>query len=420
MRPRSKATIDRHLVALALLLSAFGVAMVYSAGQLERTTAYENYWIRQIEWVAVGAACAYAVSRTQERFIEAIAVPAYGMMLVMLVMLLVGFGTGAGTAKTTHSWLTLFGRRVGQPSELAKLAVVLMLAKVLGARRDAPSSLRELWKPMVVVGVPWLLIMRQPDLGTGMVLVGIFFAMLFWAGVSASLLILLASPGISLILAFNTGLWGAWFLIVLAMVILPKNKPFIWDSVIIVSANIALGAIAPAVWDHIDPYKRDRLLSFLNPEATAQNAGYNLMQSQVAIGSGGWIGKGFTLGTQKRLLFLPERHTDFIVPVIGEELGFIGVMIALGMLCVLMLRAVRIATRSLDPYSGLVAFGIAAAWCVHVLVNVGMTIGLMPITGIPLPFFSYGGSFMLACWLSVGLLVRISASGRGRADSLAI
>jgi rod shape determining protein RodA len=158
---------------------------------------------------------------------------------------------------------------------------------------------------------------------------------------------------------------------------------------------------------------------FLDPQADPRAAGYQLLQSQVAIGSGGLVGKGFTLGTQKRLAFLPERHTDFIFPVIAEELGFIGVTIALGLLGVLLLRVIRIATRSLDPFAGLVALGLASAWLVHIVVNVGMSVGLMPIAGIPLPFFSYGGSFMLATWIGIGLLARMSSAGRGRADMMA-
>ena len=145
-----------------------------------------------------------------------------------------------------------------------------------------------------------------------------------------------------------------------------------------------------------------------------------MIQSQVAIGSGGWLGKGFTLGTQKRLAFLPAQHTDFIFPVVGEELGFAGVIAALVLFMLLFLRCVRVASRATDSFASLVAFGLVSTWFVHLLINVGMTLNLMPITGIPLPFFSYGGSFMLACWLAVGIEVRLSSEGRGRADMLAI
>jgi rod shape determining protein RodA len=162
-----------------------------------------------------------------------------------------------------RGWLTVGGVRLGQPAELAKVAVVLMLAKVLAARRDPPKSLVELWLPALVVLVPWLLVMAQPDLGTGMVFVGIFFAMLFWAGVSARLLLLAASPAISLLLAFNTGLWGAWFLILIAVVL--WYKPYVVEGVVLIVTNVAMGVLAPILWDKLAPHQRARLLVFLDP-----------------------------------------------------------------------------------------------------------------------------------------------------------
>ena len=308
--------------------------------------------------------------------------------------------------------------RLGQPSELAKIAVILMLARILASRKVAPRSLMDLWQPALAVAVPWILIMRQPDLGTGIVFVGIFFAMLFWAGASWQLLVLVASPVVSLILAFSTGLWGAWFLVLIALVL--WYRPYLVEGVAVVLANVVTGVVAPVLWDQLNPYQQKRLLVFLDPSTDPQASGYHVIQSQVAIGSGGWLGKGFTLGSQKRLAFLPAQHTDFIFPVVGEELGFLGVTIALSLFLFLLLRSVRIAARSTDPFPSLVAFGLASAWFVHILVNVGMTLNLMPITGIPLPFFSYGGSFMLVCWIAVGILVRISGEGRGPSDMLVI
>lgn len=421
MRARKFAVSDWQLVTLACALSAFGVAMVYSAGQVERTTAFAGLWRAQMVWWMLGMAAAYIISRVNLRFLELAATPLYVISVVLLLALILGLGSGAGTAASTKSWLTLGGHRIGQPSELAKIAVVVMLAKTLSAQRETPNSLFDLWRPALIVAVPWLLIVQQRDLGSAMVLIGLFFAMLFWAGASWRLLLLVASPAISLVLAFSTGLWGAWFLLLLAVLFTGgQRKPYVVDAVFIAIVNVTMGVGAPLVWDKLDAYQRNRLLVFINPQTDARDAGYNVIQSQVAIGSGGWFGKGFTEGTQKRLSFLPQHHTDFIFPVIGEELGFLGVTAGLALLCVLLLRTVRIATRSLDPFSGMVAIGLSAGWFVHVVVNVGMTVGLMPITGIPLPFFSYGGSFMLACWISVGLLVRVSAAGRGRADALAI
>jgi rod shape determining protein RodA len=412
-----RAIPDYPTVALALLLSIYGILMVYSAGQTDAPNVAQRLWHYQLVWLCIGLLCAFVVSRASVRLMEWAAWPTY-LGVLCLLALLPFIGSGAGTAASSSAWLTIHGHRIGQPSELAKIAVVLMLARTLAARKEAPKSLLELWQPALVVAIPWVFVFLQPDLGSSIVFIGIFFGMLFWFGVPWQLLLLVASPGISLILAFSTGIWTAWFLVLIALVW--AYKPYLWEGVTVVLANVFMGIAAPLLWDHLKPYQRSRLLVFLDPSTDPRASGYHVIQSQVAIGSGGWLGKGFTLGTQKRLAFLPAQHTDFIFAVVGEELGFIGVTIALTLFLVLFLRCVRIATRANDTFSSLVAFGLTASWFVHVGENVGMTLNLMPIAGIPLPFFSYGGSFMLASWLAIGMLVRISGEGRGRADSLAI
>ena len=413
-----RVMVDVPLVGAALLLSIYGVAMVYSAGQTDVPTVAAHAYKAQIVWVLVGMTAAACAARASVRLIEWLTWPAYLISILLLLVTLV-FGSGAGTAASVKGWLTIGGHRLGQPSEFAKVTVVLMLARVLGARREAPRSLLELWQPAMVVLVPWLLIMAQPDLGTGIVFIGICFAMLYWSGVPLPLLILIASPAVSLILAFNTSLWGAWFLALLALVL--WYRPFMAEGIALMLANVAMGVIAPILWERLAPYQRHRLLVFLDPSIDPRASGWHVIQSQVAIGSGGLLGKGFTMGTQKRLAFLPAQHTDFIFAVVGEEMGFLGVTVALSLFLFLLLRTVRVAERANDSYSSLIAFGLASSWLVHVIVNVGMTLNLMPITGIPLPFFSYGGSFMLACWLSIGILVRISMEGRGgRVGELAV
>jgi rod shape determining protein RodA len=415
---QTRSTSDFLLVSTAFLLSLFGLAMVYSAGQTDVPTIAARAYRSQIVWLMLAMFGAFVVSRASVRLIEWTAWPLWLLSVTLLVATL-AFGSGGGTAASQRGWLTIAGHRIGQPAELAKITVVLMLARTLAARRDSPRSLLELWKPAMVVLIPWLLIMAQPDLGTGMVFVGIFFAMLYWSGVPLPLLLLIASPAISLILAFSTQLWAAWFLALIALVWI--YKPYLWEGVGLMLLNVAMGVVAPILWERLAPYQRHRVLVFLDPSIDPQASGWHVIQSQVAIGSGGWLGKGYTLGTQKRLAFLPEQHTDFIFAVLGEELGFIGVVLALTLFLFLMLRAVRIAGRANDSFSSLVAFGLASSWLVHIVVNVGMTLNLMPITGIPLPFFSYGGSFMLSCWLGIGLLMRVASEGRGgRVGELAI
>jgi rod shape determining protein RodA len=402
--------IDWPLVIVALLLSIYGIAIVYSAGQTDIPTAVARLWRTQLVWFSLALVAAYAVSRCSVRLIDWLTWPAYFLSVAMLLLLLF-VGKGAGTAASSKSWLAIGGFRIGQPSELAKITVVLALAKVLSTFKEPPKSLLELWKPALVVGVPWLLIMKQPDLGTGIVFVGFAFAMLFWSGVSWPLLVLVASPVVSLILTFSVQVWGAGVLLLLALVL--WYKPYLYEGIFLAVTNVVFGVLAPIIWDRLAPYQQKRLLVFLNPEIDRRAAGYHVLQSQIAIGSGGLFGRGYTQGPQKRLAFLPAQHTDFIFAVVGEELGFIGVLLAFTLFLLLFLRVTKIAERANDSFSSLVAFGLLASWFVHVLVNVGMTLNLMPITGIPLPFFSYGGSFMLASWIAVGLLVRISAEGRG-------
>ncbi len=406
-----RINVDLPLIVCAIVLTIYGLAVVYSAGQTDVPTHAHSAWKYQIAWTIVGIIGAYAVSRASVRLIEWMTVPAYVATLLLLLGLLVGLGSGAGTATSTSGWLTIAGHRLGQPAEIAKLTVVLMLARVLSQNRVAPKSMIELWKPLVIAGTPLLLIVAQGDLGTSIVFVGIFFAMLFWAGVSWPLLVMLASPGISLLLGFDPRIWGAWFLLLLALVL--WYKPFLGEGLFVVAANVLMGIVGPLFWEHMPRYRQDRLKVFLDPSVDPRGSGYHVLQSITAIGSGGWLGRGYLHGPQKRLAFLPEQYTDFIFAVVGEELGFIGVMIALSLFLFLFLRVIRISERANDAFSSLVAFGLLASWFTHVLENVGMTLNLMPITGIPLPFFSYGGSFMLACWLAIGVLARISSEGRG-------
>ena len=413
-----RQSVDIPLLLIAFVLTGFGIAMVFSAGQVDSPSPIiANAWKRQLAWFGVSMVATWIISRSSVRWIEWSAWPLYATSCFLLLLVLF-VGTGAGTAASMKGWLSIGGVRIGQPAELAKLATTLMLARVLAAQRDAIRSLMDLWRPLLVVGVPWVLVMAQPDLGTGIVFIGICFAMLFWAGVSWPLLLLLASPGISLVLAFSTGIWGAWFFLLVALVL--WYRPYLIEGVVLVLMNVIMGGVAPILWDKLKPYQQKRLLVFLDPNIDPPAAGYHVTQSKVAIGSGGLFGKGFTLGSQKRLEFLPARHTDFIFSVVGEELGFIGVSVALALFLALFLRTTRVASRANDAFPSLVAFGLVAAWFVHVIENVGMTLNLMPVTGIPLPFFSYGGSFLLVSWTAVAVLLRISAEGRGQPDAIGL
>lgn len=401
--------LDRPLLATVGALTVFGLVILYSAGQTDVPTDATGAWQRQIMWVAGGVLLGTLAFRTSFRLLEWAAPWVYGAAILVLVATL-AIGSGAGTAASSRSWIRIGGVALGQPAELAKVAVILMLAAYLSSRREPPGSLRDLVTPCAIMGLPFLLVLKQPDLGSAIVFLGILFCMLFWAGVRPSLLLLLASPGISLLLAFNTWIWGAWMVVLFLLLV--WWRPFVVEAVTVFVANSAMGAIALPLWRRLAPYQQSRLTTFLNPESDPRAAGYHAIQSKVAIGSGGWFGNGLTQGPQKRLAFLPEQYTDFIFSVVGEELGFVGVAIALALFLTLFLVLLRIARRATDPFASLVAFGVIGLLFTHVFENIGMTVNLMPITGIPLPFFSYGGSFFLVCAICTGLALRVAWDAR--------
>jgi len=397
---------DPVLVGLVFGITLLGIAMIYSAGVLNiPSPVTTGAWLRQLQWLAVALVGFTLVSRIPLRWYEWVAVPAYVMTTVLLAATLV-IGTGAGTAAGVESFIDLGIIRF-QPAELAKIGTILVLARYLSSVPE-PTTLRSLVAPAVLIGTPLVLVVLQPDLGTALAFVGILFAMLFWAGTPLWLLVLLASPGMALILSFDTAIWSGYFVLLVLFLYLNRYRLYLVESVAAFLINLAAGTIANPLWTSLEEYQQNRILVFLDPSVDPQGAGYHLIQSMVAIGSGGLVGKGFTDGTQKRLDFLPEQHTDFIFSVIGEELGFIGTAGALVLFALILWRLIHLAEKADDPFAGLVIFGIFGAWLVHIFVNVGMTVGVVPVTGIPLPFVSYGGTFLLMSWVALAIAVRVA------------
>jgi rod shape determining protein RodA len=402
--------LDKSLIALTVVLVGLGLATLYSAGQTDVPSAVADIWKRQLVWIGLGLVLALVAFRISPRVLEWAAPAFYGAAVLLLLLTLL-FGVGAGTASGTRSWIGLFGVRLGQPAEIAKLATIVMLARILGGRRDPPSGIWDALPAGIVVGIPFALVALQPDLGSAIVFVAILFGALYWAGLRLSLLLLLLSPGLSLLLSFSTWSWGIWIICFTLFIL--WLRPYVVEGLSIWFANAATGIIAMKLWQGLQPYQQKRLTSFINPDLDPRATGWHVIQSKIAVGSGRLGGVGYLEGTQKRLAFLPAQHTDFIYSVVGEELGFLGVLVTLALFAALILVLMRIARKASDPFSSMVVAGVATMLLTHTIVNIGMTVGLMPITGIPLPFFSYGGSFMLTCCISIGLVLRISWESQG-------
>jgi len=398
---------DWLLMGLVLLLTVFGVLMIFSADQIQTTKASGViYYKRQLLWLVLALIGLVLSSAFTVRTIEAVSYILYGLILVSLAALLL---TGQGVER----WLILPGTNINiQPAELAKITTIAALACFIANRKKQIDSLKDLVIPILIVALPAVLILLQPDLGTSIVFFFILFGMLYWAGVPLIYLFLLISPIISFFLALVTllgelrlPLWGLFFIFLSILII--YNRIYLMDAVIFTLANLLTGILTSPLWNSLKPYQQNRILVFFQPERDPQGSGWQIIQSKVAIGSGGLFGKGYLEGTQKNLAFLPAQHTDFIFPLVGEEFGFIGVALVLVLFFLLLNHTVELARISRTSFASLTAIGIASFLFGHIIINVGMTVGLMPITGLPLPLFSYGGSFLLTCYVSFGILQRI-------------
>ena len=304
IKPVDRWAVDFKLIFSVVGLSIFGIAMIYSAGAVHiPNPVTDNAWLRQSLWFGLALLAFTVLVRVPLRWIEWIAVPAYVISIVLLGITLI-IGTGAGTAVGVRSWIDL-GFIGFQPSEIAKLATILVVARVLSQREAPLTSLKDLLVPSILVGLPLGLVILQPDVGTAIAFVGILFAMLFWAGAPVALLLLIASPVVGLFLSYDTRTWSLYILAVIGFLYFYRYRLFLFESVALVIANFVSATIARPLWSSLATYQQNRILVYLDPEVDPRGAGYQIIQSKVAIGSGGMTGQGFTLGSQKRYDFLP-------------------------------------------------------------------------------------------------------------------
>jgi rod shape determining protein RodA len=302
-------------------------------------------------------------------------------------------------------WITIGSFNV-QPSEFAKLGVIITLAALL-SNRDA-SSLWGVGKALAVTALPWVLVFLQPDLGTSLVFGAITLGMLYWANVNPGWLILMASPLAAMLLFhFSLPVWLVWSVAmgIIAWSTLPWR---LFSTVLATAVNLVAGKVGELFWGLLHDYQKDRLILFLDPHKDPLGGGYHLIQSRIAIGAGQLWGRGFGSGTQTQLDFIPEQHTDFIFSAVGEEWGFIGSMVMLGVFWLICLRLVIVAQNAKDNFGSLLAVGMLSMIVFQVIINIGMTIGLAPVTGIPLPWMSYGRSALLTNFIGIGLVESVA------------
>ncbi len=391
--------LDVPLLGAALALVAIGLLTVYSATSVPG--AHQGLWVRQLLWAGIAFGVAWAVASVHYRAYDALAWPLYAISILLLVLVLVKGSSAMGARR----WLELGPLRF-QPSELAKIATVLLLARRFDKEKLDLRSFGAWFPALVLVLIPFALVAKEPDLGTSLTFPVILVAMLFWAGMPVGTLALGLSPIANAALYFITqNLWWSGGLVA---VLLGLVRPRLPTLLVVVLLNLAVGYAVPHAWDHLHDYQKRRIETFVNPGSDPYHAGYQVIQSRIAIGSGGIKGVGYLKGTQKALAFLPMRHTDFIFSVIGEEWGLLGTVLVVVLYGVLILRGFRLALVARGSYASLMVAGLVAALFYHVSVNVLMTIGWAPVTGLPLPLISYGGTALLANGIQIGLLQNVA------------
>ncbi|MGI6487403.1 MAG: rod shape-determining protein RodA [Syntrophomonadaceae bacterium] len=365
-------TVDKPFVITLLIILVMGLVVLTSANAA--VSAIPLYYVkRQLVGIGLGAVAALAIIRIDYSQFSRFS----GLIYLLTILMLLAVLFLGKEVRGTTGWIALGSMRF-QPAELAKIMIVISFADFLSRRQGELNTLKELLPCFLYVLVPFLLILAQPDMGTGLVILALILGMMFVAGANPKLLVqmLLVAVGLvalALFLHFQFGMW------------LPLKD-----------------------------YQMQRLIVFIDPYNDGMGGrgwGWNTIQSLVAIGSGGFFGKGLFCGTQVQLNFLPELHTDFIYAVIGEELGFLGAAFLVILYGILIYRAIHIAYAAKDLFGTLIVVGIATMWLFHIFENIGMSIGIMPITGIPLPFVSYGGSAMLANLIGVGLILAVNLKG---------
>lgn len=333
------------------------------------------------------------------------------------ILLLVAVEVMGHSALGAQRWLQLGPMKI-QPSEYAKLGLIIILAKVLSEKNiHSPEGFMQ---SLGVVAVPWLLIFKQPDLGTSLVYGAITMGMLFWAGLPVSTLFKMVSPIVSLVVCMPFVLFDdpavhravvllmALYLGGLGLWLFMTRKQHWLVPAGVWLANLGAGLAMPLAWSILKEYQKNRIRTFINPEADPLGSGYHVIQSMIAVGSGGVFGKGLFQGTQTQLHFIPEQHTDFIFSVVGEEMGFIGGIALLALFVLVLVRGLVIADRAKDKFGSLLAIGIVTMLTFHLFVNMGMATGIMPVVGIPLPLMSYGGTALMTNFAAIGLLQSIS------------
>ncbi len=390
---------DRWLLFGTFALIIFGLVVLFTAISGDEE-GIPHLFKRQLLWAGIGLVLMIITAAISPRVHFAFAYLFYGLSCLILLGVLIWGDPSKGAAR----WIGIGGITF-QPSEPAKIALVLALARLVSDKKFDPGRFTHLLRIIALTFLPLALVVAQPDLGTSIVFAAVFIFIAIAAGTPFSYLLILVSPILAAIASINMIAMTVFLALFILIAWLLKIRLGLLTLLIV--ANLGISLATPHLWNQLKPYQKSRLVTFIRPEDDPKGTGYQVIQSKVAVGSGGLTGKGLGDGSQTQLKFLPEQHTDFIFSVVGEELGFVGVTAALALFFLVVVRGIRAAITSKGRYSAIVCAGITSMLTFHIFINIGMTVGLMPVTGLPLPLLSYGGSFLWTVMVSIGLILGI-------------
>lgn len=413
-----KGKFDMMIFLTVVTLWVIGNFLVYSATINDLTGDLENTFDKQVLWTSVGIVVIMLIVSIPTKIYYKITPWLYYLTLLMLALVMFG----GESAKGSNRWLPIGGFKL-QPSEFAKLGLLIMLARFLSKRTVSLYNIKSLMMPAVIILVPFAMVLKQPDLGTALVFIAISLPMFYWSGMKKREIFFLVAPGISVVLSsipliaefgvekFSTmdkvKAWIPWTLFMLFLIQMfrmMKPPKFLVTTVLVFCVSTAV--MSNIVWNKgLKDYQKMRVISFINPQADPRGAGYQVIQSMITMGSGQATGKGYLEGTQVNLSYLPEQHTDFIFSVLGEQFGFVGSIVVLGLYLVIIVRAILATHDIRNRFANLLLVGASSMLAFHIFVNIAMVAGMMPVTGLPLPLLSYGGSFTLTISILIGVIL---------------
>lgn len=389
------------ILFIVFIILCFGLISLYSVAE-SKSLGESNAFLRQLIFLGPAILLMFIFIILPKKLIHEYVYLLYGSVVLFVIM-----PYFSPQVADTHRWIDIGLPFSLQPSEIAKLVIVLTLARYLSDRKIELDHFAALLMPFIIAFIPAIIVLNQPDLGTAIVMMSPVIPMLYWVGARPFHLFLVIAPTLSIITAFDVSVFTSWTIVMAIVIFL--SKPKLWNGISIFFSNIFLGLVFPLFWNgFLRPYHRNRILTAINPELDPLGSGYQVIQSKTALGSGGFFGKGWGEGTQTQLKFLPVQESDFIVSVIGEELGFFAISIMVFLFLYLILKILYLAFHSTDRFSGLVLVGISTIFLSHIFVNCSMASGMIPVKGLPLPFVSYGGSFLLSSFIMIGIVINFS------------